>query len=178
MVYPTELWARPYSPYPEEATKGAKLKAARKRQLRAGVTIPELDIESKKHHSCNSFAATGTATPDGKPIIGIDQMVNDKAMDTVILIAFPEDGPSWVSQPYAGRINSNSAMNSNGFAWTMTAILMDEPVWGLAPEAYFHYLAQYVMSPTAAHTYLTTTPRAGVTGGFTMADAGWEHIRI
>jgi hypothetical protein len=171
MVYPTELWARPYSPYPEEVTKGAKLKAARKRQLRAGVTIPELDIESKKHHSCNSFAATGTATPDGKPIIGITQMVNAQAMDTVILIAFPEDGPSWVSQPYAGRINSNSAMNSNGFAWTMTAILMDEPLWGLAPEAYFHYLAQYVTSPTAAQTYLTTTPRAGVTGGFTMADA-------
>ena len=33
MVYPTELWARPYSPYPEEATKGAKLKAARKKTI-------------------------------------------------------------------------------------------------------------------------------------------------
>ena len=48
---------------------------------------------------------------------------------------------------------------------------MDEPVWGLVTEAYFHYLTQYVTSPTAAQTYLTTTPRAGVTGGFTMADA-------
>ena len=171
MVYPTELWARPYSEYPEEAAKKGKLKAARKKQLKAGITIPELNIEEKKHHSCNSFAATGTATPDKKPIIGITQMVNDKAMDTVILIAFPEDGPSWVSQPYAGRINSNSAMNSSGFAWTMTAILSDEPAWGLAPEAYFHYLAQYVTSPTTAQAYLTTTPRAGVTGGFTMADA-------
>jgi len=171
MVYPTELWARPYSPYPEEASKKGKLKAARKKQLKAGITIPELNIEEKKHHSCNSFAATGTATPDGKPILGITQMVNDKAMDTVILIAFPEDGSSWVSQPYAGRVNSNSAMNSSGFAWSMTAILADEPAWGLAPEAYFHYLAQYVTSPTAATAYLTTTPRAGVTGGFTMADA-------
>ncbi len=171
MVYPTELWARPYSEYPEEATKGAKLKAARKKQLKAGITIPEFNIEDKKHHSCNSFAATGSATPDGKPILGITQMVNDKAMDTVILIAFPENGPSWVSQPYAGRINSNSAMNSAGFAWSMTAILSDEPAWGLAPEEYFHYLAQYVTSPAAAQAYLTSTPRAGVTGGFTMADA-------
>jgi hypothetical protein len=171
MVYPTELWARPYSEYPEEATKTARLKAARKKQLRKGITIPELNIEEKKHHSCNSFAATGTATPDGKPILGITQMVNAQAMDTVILIAFPEDGSSWVSQPYAGRVNSNSAMNSSGFAWSMTAILSDEPAWGLAPEAYFHYLAQYTASPTAAKAYLTTTPRAGVTGGFTMADA-------
>jgi len=171
MVYPTELWARPYNPYPEEATKVPKIKKARKKQLREGVTVPEFNIEEKKHHSCNSFAATGTATPDKKPIIGITQMVNDKAMDTVILAAFPQDGPSWVSQPYAGRVNSNSAMNSAGFAWTMTAILSDEPAWGLAPEAYFHYLAQYVTSPTAAQTYLTATPRAGVTGGFTMADA-------
>lgn len=170
MVYPTELWARPYAPYPEEATKTAKLKAIRKKQLKAGITIPEFNIEEKKHHSCNSFAATGSATPDGKPILGITQMVNDKAMDTVILIAFPENGPSWVSQPYAGRVNSNSAMNSAGFAWSMTAIL-SESAWGLAPEAYFHNLAQYVTSPTTAQTYLTSTPRAGVTGGFTMADA-------
>lgn len=171
MVYPTELWARPYSEYPEEATKGSKLKAARKKQLKTGITIPGLNIEEKKHHSCNSFAATGTATPDGKPILGITQMVNDKTVDTVILIAFPKNGSSWVSQPYAGRVNSNSAMNSAGFAWSMTAILSDEPAWGLAPEEYFHYLAQYVTSPTAAQTYLTSTPRAGVTGGFTMADA-------
>jgi hypothetical protein len=170
MVYPTELWARPYSEYPEEASKKGKLKAARKKQLKAGITIPELNIEEKKHHSCNSFAATGTATSDGNPILGITQMVNDKAMDTVILIAFPEDGSSWVSQPYAGRVNSNSAMNSAGFAWSMTAIL-SEPAWGLAPEAYFHYLAQYATSPAAAQMYLTNTPRAGVTGGFTMADA-------
>ena len=175
MVYPTELWARPSNPYPEESAKGAKLKTARKRQLRAGVTVPEVDVESQKHHSCNSFAATGTATPDGKPILGITQMVNDKAMDTIILIAFPENGPSWVSQPYAGRVNSNSAMNSAGFAWSMTAIMTDPgdyPTdWGLAPEVYFHYLAQYATSPTAAQTYLTSTPRAGVAGGFTMADA-------
>lgn len=170
MVYPTELWARPYAPYPEEATKTAKLKATRKKQLKTGITIPEFNIEEKKHHSCNSFAATGSATSDGKPILGITQMVNDKAMDTVILIAFPENGSSWVSQPYAGRVNSNSAMNSAGFAWSMTAIL-SESAWGLAPEAYFHYLAQYVTSPTAAQEYLTSTPRAGVTGGFTMADA-------
>jgi hypothetical protein len=69
-------------------------------------------------------------------------------------------------------------MNSDGFAWTLTAISQwgaeeDEknPFWGLITEVYFHYWAQIAETPEDAIAYLQNTPRAGVTGGVTMSDA-------
>jgi hypothetical protein len=62
-------------------------------------------------------------------------------------------------------------MNSKGFAWTMTAIMSDTPIWGVAPEVYFHYLAQMAASPAEAIEYLQSTPKGGVTGGFILTDA-------
>jgi hypothetical protein len=113
-------------------------------------------------------------TTDGNPVHGITQMVAPQAMDTVILLAFPTDGESFVSQPYSGRVNANYAMNSSGFAWTLTAISQWGPdggsFWGLITEVYFHYLAQIAKSPEEAIEYLMSTPRAGVTGGITMTD--------
>jgi len=133
-------------------------------------TSPVAQVQSRgKYHSCNTFAANGSATPDGKPIHGITAMVSTEAMDNVILIAFPKEGASFVSQTYAGRVNGNAALNSEGFAWTMTAILSDKPSWGLT-EVYFHYLAQLAKSPADAEAYLKATPRGGVTGGFIMTD--------
>jgi hypothetical protein len=92
-------------------------------------------------------------------------------MDNMILLAFPDNGISFVSQTYAGRLTSNYGMNSKGFAFTMTAIMSDTPVWGVAPEVYCHYLAQLTASPAQAIEYLKSTPKAGVTGGFILTDA-------
>jgi hypothetical protein len=159
MVYPTELWARPTNPYPPEMKTTAQKVSLLDR------TNPLRPF----HHSCNSFAATGAATPDGKPIHAITQMADTEMMDNVILLAFPKSGYSFVSQTYAGRVNANSAMNSKGFAWSMTAILSNKPVWGLT-EVYFHYLAQLVSSRADAVKYLQETPRGGVAGGFILSD--------
>jgi hypothetical protein len=153
MVYPTELWARPTAAYP------------------TGFKSSEVALSQtpKSYHSCNSLAATGTATSDGKTIHAIDQMAGIDMMENIILIAFPSTGYSFVAQGYAGRVNANSAMNSNGFAWTMTAIMSDSPAWGLT-EVYFHYLAQIASSRADAVTYLQNTPRGGVAGGFILSD--------
>jgi len=159
MVYPTELWSRPTAPYPPEARVQTRKKGATPASPEVGAAF----------HSCNSFAANGSATPDGKTIHGITSMVSTEAMDNIILIAFPKEGSSFVSQTYAGRVNGNAAMNGDGFAWTMTAILSDQPVWGLT-EVYFHYLAQITKSPAEAEAYLKSTPRGGVAGGFIMTD--------
>lgn len=158
MVYPTELWARPKAPYPEETHIAS-----------TGLSPTALPVGT--FHSCNTFAAKGAMTPDGKPIHGITSMAATEAMDSVILLAFPKNGASFVSQTYAGRVNSNYAMNSKGFAWTMTAIMSDAPAWGIAPEVYFHYLAQIATSPSEALEYLKSTPKGGVTGGFIFTDA-------
>ena len=158
VVYPTELWARPKAPYPAETHIALR-----------PVTTPA--ASKTGYHSCNTFAATGTMTPNGKPIHGITSMAAIEMMDNIILLAFPRRGASFVSQTYAGRVNSNYGMNSNGLAFTMTAIMSDGPVWGVAPEVYFHYLAQMTASPVEALEYLKSTPKAGVTGGFILTDA-------
>ena len=160
MVYPSELWSRPVNDYPPEITKNPG-------KNNIGYTIKSSE---RSYHSCNSFAATGSATPDGKPLHAITQMAETEMMNNIILIAFPETGYSFISQTFAGRVNANSAMNSNGFAWTMTAIPADSPAWGLT-EVYFHYLAQIASSPTDAIKYLENTPRGGEAGGFIFSDA-------
>ncbi|MBN2039151.1 MAG: hypothetical protein JW864_03860 [Spirochaetes bacterium] len=156
MVYPTELWSRPADPYPSGIANCDTEKTSEPSML--------------SYHSCNSFAATGKYTSDGKPLHAITQMAGTEMMDNIILIAFPETGYSFVSQTYAGRVNANNAMNSSGLAWTMTAILTDKPAWGLG-EVYFHYLAQLAPSRTEAINYIKNTPRGGVTGGFIFSDA-------
>lgn len=158
MVYPTQVWAKPKAPYPAE-TKIAWMKAS-----------PN-PAPNRQYHSCNSFAATGAMTPDGKTIHAITSMAETEMMDNIILIAFPKDGFSFVAQTYAGRVSSNFAMNSMGLALTMTAILSDSPAWGIPPEVYFHYLAQKAASPAQALKYLESTPKGGVTGGFILTDA-------
>ena len=158
MVYPTEFWARPKAPYPAE-TRIASI---------GGLSAPSSQGE---YHACTTFAAAGAMTPDGKPIHAITSMSPTETMDNIILLAFPKEGASFVSQTYAGRVNGNSAMNSKGFSWTMTAIMSDNPAWGMAPEVYFHYLAQMVGSSDEALSYLKSTPKGGVTGGFILTDA-------
>lgn len=160
MVYPTELWSRP-GEYPPEWGAGSQA---------ASVSRATVSSDAAPYHSCNTFAANGAATADGNTMHAITQMAGTEMMNNIILIAFPDEGYNFVSQTYAGRVNANSAMNSNGFSWTMTAILSDEPVWGLT-EVYFHYLAQIVGSRADAVAYLQNTPRGGVAGGFMLSDA-------
>lgn len=162
MVYPTELWSRPFAPYPEETgvTETALPRVAEE------FVIPS-------YHSCNTFAATGSATPDGNPVHGITSMQGEEMMDTIILIAFPDVGASFVAPTYAGRVNANAAMNSNGLAWTMTAIMADSPAWGLT-EVYFHWLAQHGDTITNAVDYIESTTVGGVAGGFTFSDASGD----
>lgn len=158
MVYPTQVWAKPKAPYPAETKAAWRNNSPSRSSL-------------GPYHSCNSFAATGRLTPDGKTIHAITSMAQTELMDNIILIAFPKSGFSFVAQTYAGRVSSNYAMNGKGFAWTMTAILSDSPAWGIPPEVYFHYFAQKTASPDEALQYLESTPKGGVTGGFILTDA-------
>jgi hypothetical protein len=126
--YPSELWSRPNVAYPAE--RGVKWAGPVKR--------PEV-APAERPHSCNAFAATGEATPDGKSILALDSMVGLEAMDNIILLAFPTEGAPFVTQSPAGKLAGNMGMNGNGFAWAMTAIMSDKPAWGLC-EAYFQWL--------------------------------------
>ncbi len=168
MVYPTELWARPTADYPTGYT-GSTATLSKFDASETPFDASETTADGAIYHSCNSLAATGTVTTDGKTIHAMDQMAGTEMMDNIILIAFPSTGYSFVSQTYAGRVNANNAMNSNGLAWTMTAITSTNPAWGLT-EVYFHYLAQIASSRADALTYLQNTPRGGVSGGFTLSD--------
>lgn len=158
-VYPAQMWARPDTPYPPEIGIEPEVQ-----------TSKQWPAPKAGYHACTSFAATDDATKDGKPIIAITKMVPIEVMHSLILIAFPDKGPSFIANPYAGAVVQNSGMNSSGLAWVLTAIF-GPPAWGVVTEVYFHYLAQYCDSPAKAQSFLESTPRAGVTGNFIMSDA-------
>lgn len=157
-VYPTELWARPKVTYPQETGVQPVAK-----------TTPAGQGDINAPHSCNGFAATGEATSDGKAILAFDSMVSTDAMDNIILIAFPKTGAAFLTQSAAGKLAGNFGMNSNKFAWAMTAIFDDKPQWGLT-EGYFQWLCQTPKTPAEAEKFIVATPRGGVAGGFIMAD--------
>jgi hypothetical protein len=157
-LYPTELWARPDAPYPEETGV----------QSAAQVSANPADAEG--YHSCTSFTATGSSTRDGKPVAAVTKMVPMETMQCFILVAFPDKGPSFVACPQAGQVSANAGMNSAGFAMTQTA-LFGLPAWNYPIEGYFHYLPQYCESTAEAQEYLESTPRGGCMGSVNMADA-------
>lgn len=156
-VYPAQMWCRPDAPYPDETG------------VKSSLAISDKPT-AEGYHSCHAFAATGSATKDGKPIVSISKMVPIETMHSLILIAFPDEGYSFIANPYAGAIVQNSGMNSSGFAWVLTA-QFGPPAWGVVTEVYFHYLNQYCKLPIEAYEYLEETPRAGVTGAFVTSDA-------
>lgn len=167
-VFPSELWTRPEVPYPEEIDVSNPEE----------IDVSKIEQESKhrrgseeRHHSCTAFAATGDATRDGKPIIAISGGSTLELVDRVILIAFPDEGPSYVSLSTLGRPHDQMGMNSSGFAWVLTANFSADTPWGVMPEVAFHYLTQYCESPAEAQKWLESIPRTGACGNFVMSDA-------
>lgn len=163
-MYPTIFWARPDLPYPTEAVKTVAAKAAA--DLRQ-----EMDpAGSDGYHSCHAFAGTGDATADQKTIVSVSKMVPFETGQCGILIAFPDDGPSFIAAPQAGQIAANSGMNNAGFASACTAIFA-EKAWSYPMEGTFAYMPQYATSTANALKYLESVPRGGVMGTCTMGDA-------
>jgi hypothetical protein len=170
MVYPQEVWARPQMPYPDET--GVVASPAPK-----GLTFLAARSDTRPRSSCSSFAATGTATQDGKPMVSITGGALLEVQLFALIIAFPTDGERFVSLTQAGRVGNNFGMNSK-YAWVMPAAVTDPrdcpSSWGVTSEVYFHYLLQYCNSPSDAVEYLEKTPRGGVTGLFLFADGKGE----
>jgi hypothetical protein len=168
MVLPQELWARPGWPYPGETgvvaslpNEGSNLLAKERTDTRAAA-------------SCTSFAATGSTTEGHEPMVSLTTGFISEIKQFVVLVAFPAEGERFVNLTMAGRVSSNTGMNSK-FAWVMTASVTDPRTpcstnWGVSSEVYFHYLLQYAKSPAEAMKYLDNTPKGGVTGIFLFAD--------
>jgi hypothetical protein len=172
MVYPQEVWARPAMPYPLETGVVA---AAPSKSPTLQAAAPT-DIRPRS--SCTAFAATGTATLGGVPMVSITGGAFLEVTKYVILISFPTKGERFVALTDAGRIANNVGMNSK-FGWVMPAAV-NAPwppcasSWGVTSEVYFHYLMQYPKSPNEAVEYLDNTPKGGVTGLFLFADHSGE----
>lgn len=156
-VYSGEMWCRPEidQPYPEET--GIQLKES-------AVQAARTDI-----HSCTAFAAEDEATPTGDPIVGVTKMITAEKVNSIVLVAFPEEGNSFIANPMAGSISENAGINSKGFSWVFTA-QWGEPIWGVPNEISFHYMDQYCNSTDDAVEFLDSIPRASVTGAFLMTN--------
>jgi hypothetical protein len=167
MVLPQEVWARPGMPYPEET--GVVAAAPGK----SSVVSARARTSTQAASSCSAFAATGSATPGGVPMVSLTLGFISEITKYVILVAFPNDGERFINLTMAGKVTNNTGMNSR-YAWVMTAAVTDPrdcpSSWGVPSEAYHHYLQQYCKSPTEAMSYVESTPRGGVTGIFLFAD--------
>jgi hypothetical protein len=168
MVLPQEVWARPQMPYPEET--GVLASAAP-----SGLTFRvAARSDTQAMSSCTAFAATGSATPGGVPMVSLTLGFFVEITQYVILVAFPTDGERFINLTEAGKVTNNTGMNSR-YAWVMTAavnhpFLPCASSWGVPSEAYHHYLQQYCESPEEAMEYVENTPIGGVTGIFLFAD--------
>jgi hypothetical protein len=168
MVLPQEVWARPQMPYPAETDVTAFVPGGGSNLLAEGRT------NTQAMSSCTAFAATGSATPDGAPMVTLTLGFFEEITQYVILVAFPTDGERFINLTMAGKVTNNTGMNSK-YAWVMTAAV-NHPFldcasnWGVPSEVYHHYLQQYCRSPQEAMAYLEKTPKGGVTGIFLFAD--------
>lgn len=168
MVLPQEVWARPQMPYPAETGVVASVPSKSSMLLAAART------DARPRSSCTAFAATGSATKGGVPMVSLTLGFFQEIKQYVILVAFPAEGERFINLTEAGKVTNNTGMNSK-YAWVMTAAV-NAPwppcasSWGLPSEAYHHYLQQYCKSPLEAVEYLNETPKGGVTGIFLFAD--------
>ncbi len=168
MVLPQEVWARPQMPYPAETQVAAYAPSER------SVLSAKARTNTQAVSSCTAFAATGSATPGGVPMVSLTLGFFSEITQYVILVAFPTDGERFVNLTMAGKVTNNTGMNSR-YAWVMTAAVTDPRTpcasnWGVPSEAYHHYLQQYCKSPKEAIEYISNTPKGGVTGIFLFAD--------
>lgn len=168
MVLPQEVWARPQMPYPAETQVTAYAPSDR------SVLSAKARTNTQAASSCTAFAATGSATPGGVPMVSLTLGFFSEITQYVILVAFPTDGERFVNLTMAGKVTNNTGMNSR-YAWVMTAAVTDPRTpcasnWGVPSEAYHHYLQQYCKSPKEAIEYISNTPKGGVTGIFLFAD--------
>ncbi|MBP1696861.1 MAG: Acyl-coenzyme A:6-aminopenicillanic acid acyl-transferase [Deltaproteobacteria bacterium] len=172
MVLPQEVWARPQMSYPPETNVTAFVPSKSSTFLAKGRT------NTQALSSCTAFAATGSATQGGVPMVSLTLGFFQEIKQYVILVAFPADGERFINLTEAGKVTNNTGMNSK-YAWVMTAAV-NAPwppcasSWGLPSEAYHHYLQQYCKSPSEAVEYLNATPKGGVTGIFLFADKSGE----
>jgi hypothetical protein len=168
MVLPQEVWARPQMPYPAETQVAGYAPSER------SVLSARARTNTQAISSCTAFAATGSATFGGVPMVSLTLGFFSQVTRYVILVAFPTEGERFVNLTMAGKVTNNTGMNSK-YAWVMTAAVTDPRTpcasnWGVPSEAYHHYLQQYCKSPKEAIEYISNTPKGGVTGIFLFAD--------
>lgn len=157
-MFTSEFYVRPGGAYPDGFGEN-------------GEKLPEGKSEIAERHFCNSLAATGKATPDGKPIVVGNGGSAYEAIDRVIIVAFPEKGPSYTFCGTIGKFQDQMGLNSEGFAWVFTGNYSRPDVdWGMMPEVNMHYLSQCCKTPEEAQDWLKSIPRCGACGNFVMSD--------
>ena len=159
-AFTSEFWAHPTKPYPETMDQS---------EIEPSELFGAPDKTEK--HFCTGFAAAGDAVKEGEPLIGVSGGSAYEAIDRIILISFPDDGPSTITFPTIGKSYDQEGMNSNGFAWVMTGNMSEDYGWGIMPEVAFHFLTRYISKPEDAIKWLSEIPRSGAFANFVMCDA-------
>lgn len=157
-VYPSVRWARAEGAYPEEL----------------GFTndTPGSEIP---HTYCNGLAVAAEATKDGKSIVGVSGSPSDETPDRVIMIAYPDEGPHYVTFGTIGKPHCQTGLNSEGFGWAMT-MQFNRPDcdWGIDTNIVYHHLVQCCKGKEDAMEWLEKIPKFGAVGNYLMTDTQGE----
>lgn len=157
--FTSEFYERPTGDYPEEAKE----------------YIEQFDCErNPKDHErnfCTTFAVSGKHTKDGKAIVAGIGGSAFEAIDRVILIAFPEDGFSYVTCSTIGKNHDQICLNTSGFGWVFSGNYSGLCDWSLMPEPVFHHLCQYGAGLEYTEKFVENVPRCGAFANFAMGDS-------
>jgi hypothetical protein len=98
-----------------------------------------------------AFAARGSATPDGKPIVGHHFALLDSDMvheHSAVFVHLPDTGRPFAVLTFTGLVWGFSGMNADGLTWGFTCSdSLDNPLVGRALDAIFANLDELLANP-------------------------------
>lgn len=130
-------------------------------------------------HACNAYVAHGSATVDGRTIMGRDYMfLSDAYHDVLLLEQVPDNGNAFVSTQAPGFVGVTAAMNSKGIGigidmcYAMDCTPAD---FGMGSALTARYVTQYANELSEAVSIIKNSKR-GVSWIYTIGDGRGSEI--
>jgi predicted choloylglycine hydrolase len=132
---------------------------------------------------CNAFAAWGSATKDGKPLLQINRMLGREFTYEVLIFGFPAKGHgnNFVTAPVAGCLASNWGANDKGLSFCLTAepcFRKGDANYGLIIEMMFRHIIQKCSTFAEAEKFITTVKQGGACGSWLLLDKKSQHVVV
>lgn len=161
-VFTSETYERPIGEYPKEVAEYI------------GQNLVHDNEKENERHFCTTFGVAGSNTKTGKSIIAGIGGSAFESIDRVILIAYPDEGYSYITCSTIGKNHDQMALNTAGLAWVFSGNYSGSCDWRLMPEPPFHHISQYCSSIEEVDKFVESVPRCGAFANFVLGNASGE----